>query len=97
MDNKIKYEDLKCEFCDGAGEFSRDNSDSVAIEGECSYCNGTGIDQDKLKECFINTFGTQEPCAICGCSLNSHREDTTCPEYAFGEFGGWRDTKFIVR
>ena len=32
----------KCEFCGGTGEFSRDNSDGVAIEGKCGFCNGTG-------------------------------------------------------
>lgn len=33
-----------CEFCDGSGEFSRDNSDGVAVEGTCDFCKGTGID-----------------------------------------------------
>lgn len=37
--------DLKCEFCGGSGEFSRDNSDGVAIEGKCSYCEGTGVEK----------------------------------------------------
>ena len=35
---------MGCEFCKGSGEFSRD-SDGVAIEGKCIYCNGTGIEQ----------------------------------------------------
>lgn len=33
-----------CEFCEGSGEFSRDNSDGVAVEGKCSFCNGTGLE-----------------------------------------------------
>jgi len=35
----------KCEFCGGSGEFSRDNSDGVAIEGKCSFCEGTGVEK----------------------------------------------------
>lgn len=31
-----------CEFCDGAGELSYDNSDGVAVEHGCIYCGGTG-------------------------------------------------------
>lgn len=34
-----------CEFCGGSGEFSRDNSDGVAIEGKCSFCEGTGVEK----------------------------------------------------
>lgn len=49
----MKLEDLKCEFCEGSGEFSRDNSDGVAIEGECSFCEGTGIHENYID--FINT------------------------------------------
>lgn len=36
---------MGCEFCGGSGEFSRDNSDGVAIEGKCDFCKGTGIEQ----------------------------------------------------
>lgn len=49
----MKLEDLKCEFCGGSGEFSRDNSDGVAVEGECSFCEGTGIHENYRD--FINT------------------------------------------
>lgn len=96
-DQKIFHDDLKCEFCDGAGEVSRD-SDGAAVEYDCTYCGGDGIDKDQLRIVFLKTFGTQEPCAICGCSINSHRDnDMTCPQFFAGEFYGWLDTKFLVR
>lgn len=43
----MKYEDLKCEFCDGHGE-REINVDGADCPQECSFCDGTGIDQDQL-------------------------------------------------
>lgn len=48
----MKLQDLECEFCDGEGWFSRDNADGVAVEGDCSFCNGTGIDNHQLELLF---------------------------------------------
>lgn len=91
------YEDLKCEFCDGAGEISRD-SDGAAVEYDCHYCKGTGIDQDQLRICFLKSFGEGEPCGQCGCSLKSHRDgDLICPDYTGGQFNGWLETKFLIQ
>lgn len=97
MENTLKYEDLKCEFCDGCGEFSRDNSDGVAVEGDCSFCNGTGTDQDQLHKLFMQTFSSQNPCAMCGCSMESHSDEMICPSYCAGAFMGWLETKFTIR
>lgn len=33
-----------CQFCGGSGEFSHDNSDGIAVEGVCTFCNGTGYE-----------------------------------------------------
>lgn len=44
----LKHITPKCEFCEGAGEYSRDNSDGVAVEGTCTYCNGSGIERSQL-------------------------------------------------
>lgn len=44
---KIKLEDLKCEFCDGEGE-REVNRDGMGYPVICSFCNGTGIDEDQL-------------------------------------------------
>jgi DnaJ-class molecular chaperone len=47
---KDKLESLKCEFCDGQGEkekYIEPYGDSPVV---CTYCNGTGIDQDQLKK-----------------------------------------------
>lgn len=41
---------VTCEFCNGAGEFSRDNSDGVAIEGLCSFCDGKGYEEIEVEE-----------------------------------------------
>jgi len=43
----IKYEDLKCEHCNGAGTKER-NDDGADVEYDCFFCNGTGIDPDQL-------------------------------------------------
>ena len=43
----MKYEDLKCEFCDGHGETDID-IDGIGAPRICSFCEGTGIDQDQL-------------------------------------------------
>lgn len=43
----MKYEDLKCEFCDGHGE-REINVDGADCPQTCSFCDGTGIDQDQL-------------------------------------------------
>lgn len=51
----MKYEDLKCEFCNGQGEKEKwvdGFGDSNVI---CTFCNGTGIDQDQLKKLNTNT------------------------------------------
>lgn len=42
----IRYDpSYECEFCSGSGEFSRDNSDGVAVECICDFCKGSGINQ----------------------------------------------------
>lgn len=49
LNNKtMKYEDLKCEFCNGAGE-REINVDGMDAPQTCTFCEGTGIDQDQLK------------------------------------------------
>jgi len=45
----MKHEDLKCEFCDGQGEKEK-NIDGMDCPVTCTFCNGTGIDQDQLRE-----------------------------------------------
>lgn len=45
----MKYEDLKCEFCDGQGEKEK-NIDGMDCPVTCTFCNGTGIDQGQLKQ-----------------------------------------------
>jgi len=45
----MKHEDLKCEFCDGQGEKEK-NIDGMDCLLLCTFCNGTGIDQDQLRE-----------------------------------------------
>lgn len=45
----MKYEDLKCEFCNGQGE-REVNRDGADVPLACSFCNETGIDQDQLKK-----------------------------------------------
>lgn len=47
MKSPIKYEDLKCEFCDGHGE-REINVDGADCPQACSFCDETGIDQDQL-------------------------------------------------
>lgn len=92
----MKYEDLKCEFCEGAGE-NEINVDGMDCPQTCIFCEGTGIDQGQLKKCFLESHSTQEPCAICGYSINSHSEQMVCPLFFAGEFYGWLETKFMVR
>lgn len=48
-DANVKYEDLKCEFCDGDGE-REVNIDGMDCPTICSFCNGTGIDQGQLEK-----------------------------------------------
>lgn len=98
----IKYEDLKCEHCNGAGEkekFVEPYGDSPVT---CTFCNGSGIDEDQLMKSFIEYFSVSQPCANCGCSIETHREPDyyyqgrLCPEFFNGEFRGFRDTTFII-
>lgn len=49
MNEKIKYEDLKCEFCDGLGGREK-NIDGMDCPVICSFCDGTGIDLDQLEK-----------------------------------------------
>jgi len=94
----VKYEDLKCEFCDGNPHISRDNSDGMAIEYECTFCNGTGIDKAQLFKAFCEQLGTDRPCGNCHCSIEVHNADDQmrCPNYAMGKFNGYLDTTFII-
>ena len=93
----MKYEDLKCEFCDGVGE-KEINVDGMDCPQTCTFCEGTGIDQEQLKKCFVeNNSASQVPCGMCGCSIESHSEDMLCPSFFAGEFYGWLETKFMVR
>jgi hypothetical protein len=45
----MKYEDLKCEFCDGQGEreVNIDGADCMCI---CTFCNETGVDLYQLEK-----------------------------------------------
>lgn len=43
----VLVDDVKCDFCGGVGEVSRDH-DGMAVEHECSFCDGLGIDKDAL-------------------------------------------------
>lgn len=89
----MKYEELKCEFCEGAGEISRDN-DGMAVEYECHYCNGTGIDNEQLNKLMNERFAKKE-CVYCRYTFDQHGEDMTCPDMDFeGHHLGWRETKF---
>ncbi len=45
----MKLDDLKCEFCDGAGE-REINVDGMDCPQACSFCNETGIDEEQLKK-----------------------------------------------
>lgn len=45
----MKYEDLKCEFCDGVGE-KETNDDGMDYPVECVFCKGTGIHEDLISE-----------------------------------------------
>jgi hypothetical protein len=38
----------------------------------------------------------QQPCAVCGCGIDVHRDDMTCPSFFAGQFYGWLETKFLV-
>ncbi len=44
----VKYEDLKCEFCDGHGEKEK-NIDGADCPCTCIFCNGSGIDEHQLE------------------------------------------------
>lgn len=92
----MKYEDLKCEFCDGSGEYSRDNSDGVAVEGDCCFCIGTGIDDNQLQKLFTERY-SKNPCRFCGCSIDAHSQDGICPQFFAGQFYGWLETKFSLK
>lgn len=50
-DEKMKYEDLSCEFCNGKGE-REVNIDGADCMCHCDFCNDTGIDQDQAKLLF---------------------------------------------
>lgn len=49
MKTLIKYEDLKCEFCNGLGE-REVNIDGADCPTVCTFCDETGIDQDQLEK-----------------------------------------------
>lgn len=88
----MKYEDLKCEFCDGVGE-REVNIDGADCPVECSFCNSTGIDSDQLNILFQNSFGSKQ-CALCGCGYETHNQDKLCPIFHAGSFYGYAETKF---
>lgn len=50
-DEKMKYEDLSCEFCNGKGE-REVNIDGMDCPTICSFCDGTGIDHDQIRLLF---------------------------------------------
>ncbi len=86
----IKYQDLKCEHCDGNGEkekFVEPYGDSPIT---CTFCNGTGIDQDQLRKLNQANY----LCQFCGCSHENHNQDGYCPSFWNGQFFGWLETKF---
>jgi len=95
----MKYDDLKCEHCNGLGEkekFVEPYGDSSII---CSFCNGTGIDENQLNELFYAQFtiSMESQCSNCGCSYKVHRyNDRICPDYNGGKFNGWLETKFVI-
>lgn len=84
---KIKYEDLKCEFCNGNGEMEI-NIDGMNCPTECDFCNSTGIDQDQLQKAILQQ---NPPCKNCGWSMSSHNNNNNCPNQTFN---GWLETKF---
>lgn len=53
----MKYEDLKCEFCDGLGE-REINVDGADCPQTCTFCNGTGIDEDMKKQFYTSLAPT---------------------------------------
>ncbi len=92
----MKLEELKCEFCDGNGD-REINVDGMDCPSPCSFCNETGIDDAQLQKLFYERYSSTNPCSVCGCSIDAHRDDMTCPDFAMGNFYGWLETKFIVK
>jgi len=90
----MKLEDLKCEDCDGLGEKER-NVDGMDAPCTCGSCNGTGIDDLQLEALFIKKRANVS-CFNCGCSIESHASDKTCPDFCGGTFNGWLDTKLVI-
>jgi excinuclease UvrABC ATPase subunit len=45
----MKYEDLKCEHCNGQGE-KEVNRDGADVPVTCIFCNGSGIHEDMISE-----------------------------------------------
>lgn len=61
----MKYEDLKCEFCNGNGEtehYVEPYGDSPVT---CDFCNGTGIDQEQLNTLAISISGGRSISEVC--------------------------------
>ena len=81
----MKYEDLKCEHCNGRGEREM----SVEPFGDspvgCIFCNGTGIDHDQIALFVIHSI----LCANCGCALEDHNDEMKCPAFMNGLFYGF--------
>jgi DnaJ-class molecular chaperone len=72
----MKYDDLKCEFCDGHGERERFVEPYGDAPVTCSFCNGTGIDDAQLQilinskrcdSCKVDKIiNDQGYCNVCG-------------------------------
>jgi len=90
----MKLNDLKCEFCDGNDEKEK-NIDGADCPVTCSFCNGTGIDENQLQKLFTERY-SKNPCRLCGCSIYSHSQDGLCPQFFAGQFYGWLETKFTL-
>lgn len=63
-----KYGNLSCEFCKGEGQYSRD-SDGMAIEGQCSFCEGTGLDLEWITEALGEGYTRKHLAKMAGLSL----------------------------
>jgi len=66
----MKYEDLKCEFCDGQGE-REVNIDGADVMCICMFCKETGVDFDQLEKFKVSIHKTVQQGANSG-QLQQH-------------------------
>ncbi len=85
----MKYEDLKCEHCNGQGE-KEVNRDGADVPVTCIFCDGSGIDTDQLN----SLIKIQCSCIHCGYSFDEHSPAGFCPWLHNGSLYSWLETKF---